>query len=231
MPPASTPFASQAVRGHLGAGPTRLFELRCVLSRSRGPEFGESEGYGCSEERRTPEVDARPPTNPVTSAGGHRADSATPSVGDEPCSSDDSEALGADQFNVFILPSGRVFYEFGSQAVAERFFGSRIVANREDLRAVVGELMAEAPAKSVRKTRPAPIDRNLVTVVEFAALVDCAESSVWELIKLGLPSRLIPRIGRRILKAEAEAWLLAGGASRSRTAKRLRKTNGASHGG
>jgi hypothetical protein len=73
-------------------------------------------------------------------------------------------------------------------------------------------------------------DRNLITVAEFAAHIDCAKSSVWELLKLGLPSIKSPKLGRRILKSQAEAWLLAGGALRSRTAKKLRKAKGGTDG-
>lgn len=65
------------------------------------------------------------------------------------------------------------------------------------------------------RLRRCPTDRNLVTVEEFASLIAASPSSVWELIKLGLPSRKITKVGRRILKAQAEAWLVAGGAEKA----------------
>ena len=156
-----------------------------------------------------------------------------PSIGSVPVASGEPEPLEADQFHVYIFPTGRTFYEFGSEAVARRFFGERIVASKEDLRAVISELIAEAPRPEAPRgvrARAAPVDRNLITTREFAEVVDCAESSVFEMLKLGLPSIKSPKLGRRILKTEALAWLQAGGASRSRTAKRLRKTSGGSRG-
>ncbi len=72
-----------------------------------------------------------------------------------------------------------------------------------------------------RRPRVEPADRNLVTVGEFAVLVPCAESSVHELIKLGLPAQKIPNVGRRIMKKEALEWLVAGGARKSRVALKL----------
>jgi hypothetical protein len=68
-----------------------------------------------------------------------------------------------------------------------------------------------------------PVDRNLVSVSEFARLVDVAESTVWVWIQRGLPSTKAQGLGRRILRAQAEAWLIAGGPERSRTAKKLAK--------
>jgi len=152
-------------------------------------------------------------------------------LGEDPAGTDDSQGLGADQFLVHILPTGRVLYEFGSHEVAARFFGQKIVANQDDLRVVLGELLAGTAGSQLRTARPAATDRNLVTTREFAEALNCAESSVFEMLKLGLPSIKSPKLGRRILKSEALAWLQAGGATRSRTAKRLRKTNGAGHGG
>lgn len=96
----------------------------------------------------------------------------------------------------------------------------RIVAGAEDLSEVLSEPVSFHRAVSdnvVPRTRA--IDRNLVTVKEFAQCVGCAESSVWELIKIGLPSRRIAKIGRRVLRAEAEAWLIGGGGSRGRSTK------------
>jgi hypothetical protein len=81
-----------------------------------------------------------------------------------------------------------------------------------------------------REQRPPPTDRNLVSVAEFARHIDIAESTVFELLKRGLPSTKTKGLGRRILMEQAEAWLVAGGPERSRTAKRLAKTNGAPRG-
>lgn len=66
-------------------------------------------------------------------------------------------------------------------------------------------------------------DPDLLTVSEFAALVGIAESSVFELLKKGLPSFKSPHVGRRIKRAQALAWLAEGGATRSRIAKRMAK--------
>jgi hypothetical protein len=66
-------------------------------------------------------------------------------------------------------------------------------------------------------------NRNLVTTEEFAASVDCSEASVFELLKLGLPSIKSRGLGRRILKDKATEWLISGGAARSRVAKKLAK--------
>lgn len=65
------------------------------------------------------------------------------------------------------------------------------------------------------RLRKCPTDRNLVTVEEFASSLAISPSSTWELIKLGLPSCKITKVGRRILKAQAEAWLVAGGAEKA----------------
>lgn len=75
-----------------------------------------------------------------------------------------------------------------------------------------GRLTESGAVRHARaRTRKCPVDRNLVTVEEFASLIAASPSSIWELIKLGLPSRKIAKIGRRILKVQAEAWLVANG--------------------
>ena len=83
-------------------------------------------------------------------------------------------------------------------------------------------------ARVARRARPAPpLDRNLVTVAEFAAALDVAQSTVFELLKRGLPAVKTTGLGRRILRQQAEAWLVGGGAERSRAAKRLAKARAA----
>ena len=64
------------------------------------------------------------------------------------------------------------------------------------------------------RLRKCPTDRNLVTVEEFAVYLHIAPSSVFELLKKGLPSIKSAHVGRRILKTQAEAWLIAGGADK-----------------
>lgn len=103
--------------------------------------------------------------------------------------------------------------------------------------------ISEAPKRRryrQRRPRVEPTDRNFVTVAEFAALVPCAESSVYELIDLGLPSQKIPKVGRRVMKKEALEWLIAGGARKSKVARKLARAayrarkdreNGAADGG
>lgn len=81
-----------------------------------------------------------------------------------------------------------------------------------------------------RRPRAAPSDRNLVTVAEFAHHVSIAESTVFELLKRGLPSTKTKGLGRRILRGQAEAWLIAGGAERSRAARKFAKANGGGRG-
>jgi len=145
--------------------------------------------------------------------------------------------LQAGTYNVYIFPDGGIGFEFPSVAAATAAFAPRIVSSPEAiadvlvrlLPALAGQSDAPRPTRKRREPKNAA-DRNLITVAEFAAHIDCAESSVFELLKLGLPSIKSPKIGRRILKSQAEAWLLAGGAERSRTAKRLRKANGATNG-
>ena len=86
----------------------------------------------------------------------------------------------------------------------------------------IGRLSSTPRLRRARLSeKKAPVDRNLVTVDEFAVTLKLAPSSIFELLKLGLPSIKSPFVGRRILRAEAEAWLIAGGASRSRKAKEL----------
>jgi hypothetical protein len=57
------------------------------------------------------------------------------------------------------------------------------------------------------------------TVDEFADISGLKRTTIFKLIKLGLPSIKILR-HRRILTEKAKAWLMAGGADLSR----LRKT-------
>lgn len=79
-----------------------------------------------------------------------------------------------------------------------------------------GRLTESGAVRHARaRLRKCPTDRNLVTVEEFASHLAISPSSIWELIKLGLPSRKIIKVGRRILKAQAEAWLGAGGAEKA----------------
>lgn len=86
--------------------------------------------------------------------------------------------------------------------------------------------VAIVEARRPRAPEDVPLDRralapDLVTVREFAALVGCAESSVFELLRLGLPSFKSKHLGRRIKRTQALAWLAEGGAERSRIAKRI----------
>jgi hypothetical protein len=85
-------------------------------------------------------------------------------------------------------------------------------------------------AESRRESRDTNVrrDPNLLTVSEFAERIGIAESSVFELINKGLPSFSSKHVGRRIKLAQAMAWLEAGGASRSRIAKRLAKAKAVS---
>lgn len=79
-----------------------------------------------------------------------------------------------------------------------------------------GRLSESGAVRHARaRLRKCPTDRNLVTVEEFASYLAISPSSIWALIKLGLPSRKITGAGRRILKAQAEAWLVAGGAEKA----------------
>ena len=144
--------------------------------------------------------------------------------------------LQAGTYNVYIFLDGGIAFEFPSVAAATAAFAPRIVSSPEAIADVLVRLLPalgqpDAPPPTRKRREPkSAADRNLITVAEFAAHIDCAQSSVWELLKLGLPSIKSPKIGRRILKSQAEAWLLAGGAERSRTAKKLRKTKGATNG-
>jgi len=76
---------------------------------------------------------------------------------------------------------------------------------------------------TMRRMSATATNRNLVTTEEFAASVDCSEASVFELLKLGLPSIKSRGLGRRILKDKATEWLISGGAARSRVAKKIAK--------
>jgi hypothetical protein len=80
---------------------------------------------------------------------------------------------------------------------------------------------------------PRAADPDLLTVAEFAVAIGIAESSVFELIKKGLPSFKSLHVGRRIRRAQALIWLAEGGAHRSRIGKRLARTKKPedSHGG
>lgn len=83
---------------------------------------------------------------------------------------------------------------------------------------------AAAARPTRRRGAPAPHDRNLVTVAEFAIALDVAESTVFDWLTRGLPSVKTKGLGRRILRQQAEAWLVNGGPERSRAAKKLAKT-------
>ena len=86
----------------------------------------------------------------------------------------------------------------------------------------VGRLTSTPRLRRARLSeKKVPVDRNLVTVDEFATAIELSPSSIFELLKHELPSIKSPYLGRRVLRAEAEAWLIAGGASRSRKAKAL----------
>jgi hypothetical protein len=87
-----------------------------------------------------------------------------------------------------------------------------------------GRLAESGAVRQARaRLKKCPTDRNLVTVEEFASAMDIAVSTVFELLKLGLPSIKSAGLGRRVLRQQAEAWLIAGGASRSRAAKSIAK--------
>lgn len=84
-----------------------------------------------------------------------------------------------------------------------------------------GDLTRPRRKYSKRRSRLPPTDRNLVTAQEFANHVGCSASSVHELVKIGLPNIKAPGIGRRILKEQAVAWLIGGGARKSKVALKL----------
>jgi hypothetical protein len=105
-----------------------------------------------------------------------------------------------------------------------RSLGVAIIRLPPTLRPKKPPEISETPQRRryrARRPRVEPTDRNFVTVSEFAALVPCSVSSVHDLIKLGLPSRKIPSVGRRIMKKEALEWLIAGGARTSKVALKL----------
>jgi len=81
---------------------------------------------------------------------------------------------------------------------------------------------AQPPERQHLEHRKAA-DPDLLTVAEFAVAVGIAESSVFELIKKGLPSFKSQHVGRRIRRTQALIWLAEGGAHRSRIGKRLAK--------
>jgi hypothetical protein len=76
--------------------------------------------------------------------------------------------------------------------------------------------MSNEPTEPEASTKPETPQRNdnLLTIPEFAAYWNISESGVVKLIRRGMPSIKAPILGRRILKAQADAWLLAGGANR-----------------
>jgi hypothetical protein len=63
---------------------------------------------------------------------------------------------------------------------------------------------------------------NLMTVEAFAALIGISRTSVFAMLKNGLPSIKAPGVGRRIIRDQAEAWILAGGPRRARTVRTTR---------
>ena len=94
------------------------------------------------------------------------------------------------------------------------------------------EEFGDAPrrGRTRRRRATASNDRNLVTIAEFATALDVAESTVFEWLKRGLPSVKTKGLGRRILRKEAEAWLMNGGAERSPAAKKLAKARDRANG-
>lgn len=57
---------------------------------------------------------------------------------------------------------------------------------------------------------------QLLTILELTLIWNISQASVYRLLALGLPSIKEPGLGRRILKEQAEAWILAGGASKAK---------------
>jgi hypothetical protein len=60
------------------------------------------------------------------------------------------------------------------------------------------------------------IMRNLLSIPEFCVYWNTSRASVFRQLKRGLPSVIAIGIGRRILRAQADAWLEAGGGKRMR---------------
>jgi excisionase family DNA binding protein len=58
------------------------------------------------------------------------------------------------------------------------------------------------------------MNENLLTVREAADYLKCSETSIFNLLKKGMPSIKVPGLGRRILKAECYQWFISGGANR-----------------
>jgi hypothetical protein len=125
--------------------------------------------------------------------------------------------LALDRLELYRKNRGAVDVDALAEAVAERVVAS-LAQGAPSSTVPVGTL-----AKPARISPKAERNPNLVTTEEFADHLDCSEASVFELLKLGLPSIKSLGIGRRILKDQALAWLVGGGASRSRIAKKLAK--------
>lgn len=49
---------------------------------------------------------------------------------------------------------------------------------------------------------------NFITVSETAAWLNISRRSVFRLLSKGMPSTMKPGIGRRVLKMQAENWLI-----------------------
>lgn len=71
---------------------------------------------------------------------------------------------------------------------------------------------------------------NLMTVKDAATYFNISERSVYTLIGIGLPSIKSAALGRRILRAQSDAWLLAGGhLKRANAAKSKKKSTASQH--
>lgn len=174
---------------------------------------------------RTPEVDqARP--EPYSRSKNMDSPAALPEAAWEDISLDD---VHPDE----VTTPGAEGPEFlwAKVAAEEDLSGIRVLEVRSSvptpepvvqLRAV-GQVVEEVLRRQGRRDARLhqPVDRNLVTTGEFACAVNIAESTVFELLKRGLPSTKTKGLGRRILKEQAVAWLVAGGPERSRVAKRV----------
>jgi predicted DNA-binding transcriptional regulator AlpA len=108
---------------------------------------------------------------------------------------------------------------------ALRVRNARPPAHDDDGVLVVSSRKVRWQARSGQKTGTAMPQDDLLTVKEFAGLLGIAESSVFELLKKGLPSFKSKHVGRRIKKTLALAWLTDGGAERSRIARRIANVN------
>lgn len=85
----------------------------------------------------------------------------------------------------------------------------------------------EPPATTNTAPCAAATPNLYCTVAEFAQSLQVSKGTVFTWIRNGLPSLVVGRT-RRIVTERAHRWLEAGGADRSRTSTRARRTTGGS---